>query len=222
MVTIAADPAVLPLYAADQPGAIAVPTPAPEALAKLVASRRIAAMLIGPGAGVGGATKRLTLAALSAERSVLLDADALSVFAGDVARLAQAIKGPAVLTPHEGEFARLFPDLPPTLGKVVRAREAAKRLGAVVVFKGADSVIAAPDGRAVINGNASAWLASAGTGDVLAGLIAGLLAQGMPPFEAAAAGVWMHGAAGAAAGPGLVAEDLPERMPEIWRALQTR
>jgi NAD(P)H-hydrate epimerase len=222
MVTVAADPAVLALYAADQPGAIAVPTPAPEALAKLVASRRVAAMLIGPGAGVGGATKRLALAALSAERSVLLDADALSVFAGDVERLAQAIKGPVVLTPHEGEFARLFPDLPPARGKVARAREAAKRLGAVVVFKGADSVVAAPDGRALINGNASGWLASAGTGDVLAGLVAGLLAQGMAPFEAAAAGVWMHGAAAATAGPGLIAEDLPERLPEIWRALQTR
>jgi len=222
LVTVAAEPALLPLYAADQPGLITIPTPAPEALSKLVASRRIAAMLIGPGAGVGGATKRLALAALSAERSVLIDADALSVFAGDVDRLAQAIRSPVVVTPHEGEFARLFPDLPPTGGKLARAREAAKRLGAVVVFKGADSVIAAPDGRALLNGNASAWLASGGTGDVLAGLVAGMLAQGLPPFEAAAAGVWMHGAAGAAAGPGLIAEDLPERMPEVWRALQTR
>lgn len=219
MVTVAADPAALPLYAADQPGLITMPTPTPEALAKLVASRRIAALLIGPGAGIGGGTKRLVLAALGAERSVLLDADALSVFAGEAERLAQAIKGPVVLTPHEGEFQRLFPDLPLERGKVLRAREAAKRLGAVVVFKGADSVIAAPDGRALINGNASGWLASGGTGDVLAGLIAGLLAQGLAPFDAAAAGVWMHGAAGAAAGPGLIAEDLPERMPEVWRDL---
>ena len=222
MVTVAADPAALPIYAGDQPGLIAVPMPAPEALAKLVASRRIASLLIGPGAGIGGGTKRLALAALGAGRSVLLDADALSVFAGDAERLAQAIKEPVVLTPHEGEFQRLFPDLPPERGKVARAREAAKRLGAVVVFKGADSVIAAPDGRALINGNASGWLASAGTGDVLAGLIAGMLAQGIAPFDAAAAGVWMHGAAGAAAGPGLIAEDLPDRLPGVWRDLQVR
>ena len=222
MVTVAADPAALPIYVGDQPGLIAVPMPAPEALAKLVASRRVAALLIGPGAGIGGGTKRLALAALGAGGSVLLDADALSVFAGDADRLAQAIKGPVVLTPHEGEFQRLFPDLPPERGKVARAREAAKRLGAVVVFKGADSVVAAPDGRALINGNASAWLASAGTGDVLAGVIAGMLAQGIAPFDAAAAGVWMHGAAGAAAGPGLIAEDLPDRLPEVWRDLQVR
>lgn len=222
MVTVVADPAVLPIYAGDQPGIIALPMPAPEALAKLVASRRIASLLIGPGAGIGGGTKRLALAALGAGRAVLLDADALSVFAGDAERLAQAIKGPVVLTPHEGEFQRLFPDLPPERGKVARAREAAKRLGAVVVFKGADSVIAAPDGRALINGNASGWLASAGTGDVLAGVIAGMLAQGMAPFDAAAAGVWMHGAAADAAGPGLIAEDLPDRLPAVWRDLQVR
>jgi NAD(P)H-hydrate epimerase len=220
MVTLAADPEALPIYAQDQPGILTHPLPVPEQLPTLVEKRRIAAILLGPGAGVGGVTKRLALAALSTGIPILFDADALTVFSGDADRLIQAARGPLVLTPHEGEFQRLFPDLGPERGKLARARMAAKRTGAVVLFKGIDSVIADPEGRALVNNNAPADLASAGTGDVLAGIIAGLLAQRMPAFEAAAAGAWLHGEAGRGAGPGLIAEDLPGQLPALWKRLR--
>jgi len=220
MVTLAAEAEALPIYAQDQPGILTHPLPAPEQLPILVEKRRIAAILLGPGAGVGGVTKRLALAALSTGVPILFDADALTVFSGDVDRLTHAVRGPLVLTPHEGEFQRLFPDLGPEQGKLARARMAARRTGTVVVFKGIDSVIADPEGRALVNNNAPADLASAGTGDVLAGIIAGLLAQRMPAFEAVAAGTWLHGEAGRGAGPGLIAEDLPAQLPALWKRLR--
>ncbi|WP_341704340.1 ADP/ATP-dependent (S)-NAD(P)H-hydrate dehydratase, partial [Ferrovibrio sp.] len=178
-----------------------------------IADPRRNVLLLGPGNGAGRATRQAVLDALATRRGVVLDADALTAFAGDPAALFAAVNGAAILTPHEGEFARLFPDL--AAGeKLQRARAAAARSRAVVVLKGADTVIAAPDGRAAINTNAPADLATAGTGDVLAGFCAGLLAPGgqaggMPAFEAACAAVWLHGAAGQAAGPGLIADDLP-------------
>jgi len=197
----------------------------PQQLTTFLADRRCNAVVMGPGLGVGAETRALVLAALAGERGVVIDADALTSFAEQPTILFEAIRtrlpAETVLTPHEGEFARLFPAVrdQSTASKLDQARRAATLAGAMVVLKGADTVIAAPDGRAAINDNAPAWLATAGSGDVLAGITGGLLAQGMPAFEAAAAAVWLHGEAGTQAGPGLISEDLPEALPGIYRAL---
>jgi NAD(P)H-hydrate epimerase len=190
-----------------------------QGLVALLGDPRFNALLLGPGAGVGDDLAALVRAALSFGRPCVLDADALTSFAADPSALFAAIGGDVVLTPHEGEFARLFPDLNAGSGrsKVDRARLAAARSGAIVVLKGPDTVIAAPDGAVIINANAPPWLATAGSGDVLAGLILGLLAQGMPGFEAAAAGVWTHGWLGNHLGPGLIAEDLPGALSHFLR-----
>lgn len=191
-------------------------------LEALLTDRRKNAVLVGPGAGVGDRVKAMVLAALHADAAVVLDADALTSFAGDPGALFAAIAahaGPVVLTPHDGEFSRLFPDLAATLPKLERARTGAARAGAILVLKGADTVVAAPDGRASINAMTSPFLATAGSGDVLAGMILGLLAQAMPAFEAASAAVWLHGAAAIDFGPGLIAEDLPEILPKVLQDL---
>ncbi|EJC72673.1 yjeF-like protein [Rhizobium leguminosarum bv. trifolii WSM2012] len=175
-----------------------------------LADKRLQTFVLGPGFGIGARARGFVTAL--ADRHLVLDADGISSFKDDPQQLFDLFRGEPrlVLTPHEGEYLRLFPDISGNdgLGKVDKALAAARRANAAIVYKGADTVIAAPDGRALINTNAPAWLATAGSGDVLAGVIGGLLAQGLPAFEAAAAGVWLHGAAGHRAGKGLTAEEL--------------
>jgi NAD(P)H-hydrate epimerase len=217
LVTVAAPEAAWPIYASALMGIIVRPMRKPEDFAALISDERMRAMVVGPGAGVTSETRAAALAALGTQRAVVLDADALTAFAHSTETLIAAIKGPTVLTPHEGEFARLFSAQGDRLS---RAREAARLVGAVIVLKGPDTVIAAPDGRAAINANAPPDLATGGTGDVLAGLIAGLLAQGVAPFEAACAGCWLHGEAARGFGPGLVADDLIDTLPPALRRLK--
>lgn len=219
LTTIAVPEAAFAVYAAALSSIMVQPLKQTGDFAQLLSDRRYTAFLIGPGAGSNDATRDRALAMLATARPVLLDADAISVFAARGAELAQAIRGPVVMTPHDAEFARVFDAAG---DKLWRARAAARQSGAVMVLKGADTVVAAPDGRAVVNTNAPATLATAGSGDVLGGMILGLLAQGMDAFLAAAAGVWMHGAAAAEFGPGLIAEDLADLLPGVLRRLGTR
>ena len=214
LLTIVSDASVLPVYAADAPGTM---TASISGLEALLNDCRHNAFVVGPGYGVGDSTRSLVLQLLHLCRSTVLDADALTSFSDDPSTLCFAVQGPTVLTPHEGEFTRLFPDIDGD--KLARARTAAKRSGATVLIKGADTVIAAPDGRAAISAVDAPWLATAGSGDVLSGMIAGLMAQGMEMFDAACMGVWLHGRSGTDIGPGLIAEDIPDHLPVILREL---
>jgi NAD(P)H-hydrate epimerase len=221
LVTVAAPEPAFPIYAAALTGIIVQPAAVLDAFRALLADPRRNAALIGPGAGLGEATRDKVLAILAAGKRTVLDADALTSFADNAEVLFGAIRSPCVLTPHEGEFARLFAKLPGGSGsKLERACRAAKASGAVILLKGNDTVIAAPDGRAAINPGAPPELATAGSGDVLAGIVLGLLAQGMPAFEAAAAAVWLHAEAARRFGPGLIAEDLVEALPAALAALK--
>ncbi len=178
---------------------------------------RRTACIIGPGAGKDNAEELRTavLGVLKLNKPVVLDADALNVFEGMVDKLFPALHGNCVLTPHEGEFSRLFPNLKGT--REERAVQAAKLSGANVLLKGAETVIASPSGEIIVNDHATPWLATAGAGDVLAGIIGGLLAQGMPPFKASAAAAWVHGEAGIKLGAGLVAPDIIAAISEIMQ-----
>jgi hydroxyethylthiazole kinase-like uncharacterized protein yjeF len=196
LVTLAAEEGTA-IYRAGEPGVIVDDRP----LGLQLQDRRRNAWVCGPGLGPEGAAASLPMLSRSGQ-AVVVDADALTLCAGAPERL----RGASVLTPHAGEFLRVFG--PPDGDRVAAVRAAAALTGAVVLLKGADTIVAAPDGRVAINANAPPWLATAGAGDVLAGVIGGLLALGMPHWEAACAGVWVHGAAGAAAGEGLIAEDL--------------
>jgi NAD(P)H-hydrate epimerase len=217
LTTIAVPEEAFAIYASALTSIMAQPLATEHDFARLLQDRRYSAFSIGPGAGVNEATRIRALAMLATRKPTVIDADAISVFASRTDELCHAIRGPCVITPHEGEFKRLFDS---SGDKLTRARRAARSSGAVVVLKGADTVIAAPDGRAVINSNAPATLATAGSGDVLGGLILGLLTQGMDAFPAAAAAVWVHGAAAAEFGVGLLAEDLPDLVPAVLRRLE--
>lgn len=238
LVTVATPQEALAVHAAALTAIMTRICDGPDGLAELLADRRKNVVVMGPGLGVGAQTRAMTMAALAPvgrgdqPRAVVLDADALTSFAGEPMRLANLVKefgGPVVVTPHEGEFARLFGDKDGSLhdrpgasglgssSKLERARAGTSLLGSIVVLKGADTVVASPDGRAAIACDASPWLATAGSGDVLAGMIGGLLAQSMPAFEAACAAVWLHGAAAREFGPGLISEDLPEALPAVLR-----
>ena len=224
LVTVASPPAALAENAAHLTAIMLRPCESADDLDDLLTDERLNVVLAGPGLGTGEPTRERVAVAAAAGRGLVLDADALTSFAGQARLLAAHLAdgdARAVLTPHAGEFARLFDGTAAAGGadKVARTRAAAELTGAVVVLKGADTVVAAPDGRAAINDHGSPYLGTAGSGDVLGGLIAGLMAQGMDPFEAAAAGVWLHGDAGLRHGPGLIAEDIPELMPAVLRDL---
>jgi NAD(P)H-hydrate epimerase len=210
LVTVLCPEPAVAAYAAQLTAVMLRPFTDQAGFARELADERRNAILLGPGAGVGEDLCQRVLTALTGGKACVLDADALTSFADQRGRLFAAIHANCLLTPHEGEFRRLFDQQG---DKLTRARAAAVASGAVVLLKGADSVIAAPDGRAVIETEAPPTLATAGTGDVLAGIALGLLAQGMPVFEAAAAAVWLHGQAARLCGAGLIAEDLIEALP---------
>jgi ADP-dependent NAD(P)H-hydrate dehydratase / NAD(P)H-hydrate epimerase len=226
LVTIASPREALAVHAAATTAVMVRPVDGAGELTAFLADRRLNAVALGPGGGVGAALREQVLAALAGPRAVVLDADALTSFADDAPALFAATRAreghPTVLTPHEGELKRLFSLASKDIEnkyKLEKVMAAAAAAGATVVLKGPDTVIAHPDGRAAINANAPPWLATAGTGDVLAGFVTGLLAQGMPAFEAASAAVWLHGAAAAEAGMGMISEDLPEGLPSIYAGL---
>jgi NAD(P)H-hydrate epimerase len=185
---------------------------------KTLADDRITAVLIGPGIGVGRRTRRLVELILDAKKLTVLDADALTSFADDPSALFARLSDRCVLTPHEGEFARVFSS---TGSRIERVSAAARASGAVVLLKGAETLVAHPNGAVVENPTASPHLATAGSGDVLAGLIVGLLAQGMASLDAAAAGVWVHSEIGTTLGIGLIADDMPECVPVVRKHLAT-
>jgi hydroxyethylthiazole kinase-like uncharacterized protein yjeF len=235
LVTLGVPPAAQSESAAQVTAVMLARVEGEDDLAALLRDARISALCLGPGLGVD--RRGLVAAALDARvgetpRPTVLDADALTILAGEPELFAR-LHARCVLTPHAGEFARLFPDITgsrtgegrdvPVLSKVDATREAARRAGCVVVFKGADTVIAGPDGRCVIHAahyeRAAPWLATAGSGDVLAGFITGLLARGFQSLRAAEAATWLHVECARSFGPGLIAEDLPEELPKVFRAL---
>ncbi len=218
---IAVPEIALSIYASQLLSIMAKPYSTMAELEILVTDKRVSAFLIGPGAGVKEETCRNTLAMLRTENPVVIDADALTAFAAQADLLKTSIVAPCILTPHDGEFERLF-GISPGIQLNERIQQtllAAKQMGAVVLLKGAQTVIAAPDGRVIVNEHAPATLATAGAGDVLAGIITSLLAQGMPAPEAAAAGCWIHSEAARMFGIGLIAEDIPEYIPAVLEQL---
>ncbi len=216
VVTLAVPEHAWPVYASSFTSAIVRPCSDVSDFLALLSDGRKNVVALGPGAGANEYTRQCVLAALGTQRAIVLDADALTVFADAPDALFCAINGPCILTPHEGEFARLFGF---EGDRLFRATQAARVSNAIIVLKGPATIIAAPDGRTIINNNAPPQLATGGSGDVLTGFIAGLVAQGMDGFHAAAAAVWLHGEAARAFGIGLIAEDLPETIPSVLQKL---
>jgi hydroxyethylthiazole kinase-like uncharacterized protein yjeF len=231
LVTLATPPEALAVNAGALTSVMVRVADGPAGLSDVLSDARKNVVALGPGLGVGDAICALVETALAPSalpRAIVLDADALTSFAPCPDRLQRAIAtapGPVVLTPHMGEFARLFhsgrtngaDDAP--ISKLELTRKAAREMGAIVLLKGPDTVVAAPDGRATVMASASPWLATAGSGDVLTGIVAGLLAQGMEPFAATSCAVWMHAAAADVFGPGLIADDIIDNLPAVWRRL---
>lgn len=219
-VTLYGDEAATRINAAHETSIVLKAAARGDAMVQAVKEFHPAATIIGPGAGRDDRTKDMVLGLLEAGSPVVLDADALSIFEDDEEVFYKALHDKAVLTPHDGEFARVFPkEAGAKASKIEKARSAAKRSGAVVLCKGPDTVIARPDGLVLVNTVSSPFLASAGTGDVLSGMIGGLLAQGVEPFAAACMGAWIHGRAGQGIGPGLIAEDLIRATPRLMQAM---
>ena len=226
LVTIGCPHGALPEVASQVTAIMCRPLDGAPGLDEALEDERLNALCLGPGMGLGADTQAMVLAALTAERATVLDADALTRFERSPDILFGALHNRAVLTPHEGEFRRLFRDLRIEDDVAVRvrsAREAAERAGGTVLLKGPVTVIASPDGRVAVHTptgpDAVPWLATAGAGDVLAGFITGLMARGISPFDAAGTAVWLHAACARAFGPGLIAEDLPETLPEVFRSI---
>jgi hydroxyethylthiazole kinase-like uncharacterized protein yjeF len=243
LVTVASPPAAMAENAARLDAIMLREVAGADALAGVLADKRINALCLGPGMGTGPAQADLLAVALAAPppptpphggegRRLVLDADALTLLSQSP-KLSASLTENCILTPHAGEFARLFPDIAerlaapatkgPAYSKVDATREAAARAGCVVLYKGPDTVIAEPSGRCAVNAaaydRAAPWLATAGSGDVLAGFITGLLARGFSPFDAACTGAWVHAECAREFGPGLIAEDLPEALPKVFRAI---
>jgi len=223
LVSVASLPDAVPVNAAALTAIMVKPFSGAAGLADLLKDKRLNSVVIGPGCGLGQATQERVAAVLESDAAVVLDADALTSFQDDPAVLFHLLRQPAVLTPHEGEFERLFKGvLAKSQNKIEAARAAAAIAGCTVLLKGADTVIAAPDGLATVNTHAPPALATAGSGDVLAGFIGGLMAQGLDSYRAACSAAWLHGEAAFRFGPGLIAEDLPESLPAALRALRDR
>jgi len=221
LVSVASPAAAVAVNAAALTAIMVKPFNGSNGLAELLKDARFNAVVIGPGCGIGQETQQLVAAVLRSAAAAVLDADALTSFRAEPKVLFAMLREPAVLTPHDGEFERLFPGLlAESNSKIEAARTAAARAKCTVLLKGADTVIAATDGRAIVNSNAPPTLATAGSGDVLSGFIGGLLAQGLSSFDAAACAAWLHGEAANLFGPGLIAEDLPEQLSTVLKDLQ--
>jgi len=223
LVSVASPLAAVPVNAASLTAIMVKPFAGVEGLEELLEDRRLNAIVIGPGCGVGRDTREMVAATLASRAAIVLDADALTSFADGPNALFVQLREPAVLTPHEGEFERTFPGvLANTATRIEAARQAAATCRCTMLLKGPDTVVAAPDGRVVVNTNAPPTLATAGAGDVLSGMVAGLMAEGMDSFWAAAAAVWLHGEAGTRFGAGLISEDIPEMLPNVLSGLRMR